>query len=118
MSALLEIAEIKTYYGQSQVLFGMSLAVNAGEVVTLMGRNGMGKTTTIRSVMGLTPCRDGRIFFGGRQQRDHHAHTRHVRLYGGHAVLEQLRASDVLLKGRSVLHRRLGYTVKLLVQPV
>jgi branched-chain amino acid transport system ATP-binding protein len=70
MSALLEIAEIKTFYGQSQVLFGMSLAVNAGEVVTLMGRNGMGKTTTIRSVMGLTPAREGRICFGGREIQD------------------------------------------------
>ena len=70
MSALLEIAEIKTFYGQSQVLFGMSLAVNAGEVVTLMGRNGMGKTTTIRSVMGLTPAREGRIYFGGREIQD------------------------------------------------
>ena len=67
MTALLEIAEIKTYYGQSQILFGMALAVNAGEVVTLMGRNGMGKTTTIRSVMGLTPAREGRIFFDGRE---------------------------------------------------
>jgi len=66
MTALLEIAEIKTFYGQSQILFGMALAVNAGEVVTLMGRNGMGKTTTIRSVMGLTPAREGRIVFDGR----------------------------------------------------
>ncbi len=70
MSALLEIAEIKTFYGQSQVLFGMSLAVKAGEVVTLMGRNGMGKTTTLRSVMGLTPARDGRIYFDGREIHD------------------------------------------------
>ena len=67
MTALLEIADIRTYYGQSQILFGMALAVNAGEVVTLMGRNGMGKTTTIRSVMGLTPAREGRIFFDGRE---------------------------------------------------
>ncbi|MFO0987435.1 MAG: ABC transporter ATP-binding protein [Alphaproteobacteria bacterium] len=67
MKALLEISEIKTFYGQSQILFGMGLAVNAGEVVTLMGRNGMGKTTTIRSVMGLTPAREGRIFFDGRE---------------------------------------------------
>jgi len=70
MSGLLEIAEIKTYYGQSQVLFGMSLEVKAGEVVTLMGRNGMGKTTTIRSVMGLTPAREGRIVFDGREIHD------------------------------------------------
>jgi branched-chain amino acid transport system ATP-binding protein len=70
MKPLLEIAEIKTFYGQSQVLFGMTLAVEAGEVVTLMGRNGMGKTTTIRSVMALTPCREGRIVFDGRAIHD------------------------------------------------
>ena len=75
MSGLLEIAEIKTFYGQSQVLFGMSLEVKAGEVVTLMGRNGMGKTTTIRSVMGLTPAREGRIVFDGRAIHDLASHA-------------------------------------------
>ncbi len=75
MTALLEIAEIKTYYGQSQILFGMALTVNAGEVVTLMGRNGMGKTTTIRSVMGLTPARAGRILFDGREIREMASHA-------------------------------------------
>jgi len=63
---MLEVEGIDTAYGQSQVLFGMSLSVGAGEVVTLMGRNGMGKTTTIRSIMGLTPPRGGSIRFGGR----------------------------------------------------
>jgi len=67
---MLEIADIKTFYGQSQILFGMALTVKAGEVVTLMGRNGMGKTTTIRSVMGLTPAREGRILFEGREIQD------------------------------------------------
>ncbi len=75
MKPLLEIAEIKTFYGQSQVLFGMALAVKGGEVVTLMGRNGMGKTTTIRSVMGLTPARDGRIYFEGREIQDLPSHA-------------------------------------------
>jgi branched-chain amino acid transport system ATP-binding protein len=75
MRALLEIGEIKTFYGQSQILFSMALAVNAGEVVTLMGRNGMGKTTTIRSVMGLTPAREGRIVFDGRDIRDLPSHA-------------------------------------------
>ena len=51
---MLEVERLETSYGQSQVLFGMALSVGAGEVVTLMGRNGMGKTTTIRSIMGLT----------------------------------------------------------------
>jgi branched-chain amino acid transport system ATP-binding protein len=51
------------------VLFGMNLSVGAGEVVTLMGRNGMGKTTTVRSIMGLTPARSGSILFRNRQIR-------------------------------------------------
>jgi branched-chain amino acid transport system ATP-binding protein len=60
---MLAVKNIETFYGRSQILFGMSLAVNVGEVVTLMGRNGMGKTTTIRSIMGLTPIRTGSITF-------------------------------------------------------
>ena len=56
---LLEVESIETCYGLSQVLFGMSLSVRSGEMVALMGRNGMGKTTTIRSIMGLTPARAG-----------------------------------------------------------
>ncbi|WP_374633715.1 ABC transporter ATP-binding protein [Ferrovibrio sp.] len=62
-SLLLDVSGIDTFYGRSQVLFGMELRVNAGEVVTLMGRNGMGKTTTIRSIMGLTPAATGSIRF-------------------------------------------------------
>ena len=53
-------------YGQSQVLFGVSFAVHGGEVVTLLGRNGVGKTTTVRSIMGLLPVRAGTIVFEGR----------------------------------------------------
>ena len=67
---MLEVAAIDTAYGQSQVLFGMSLTVGGGEVVTLMGRNGMGKTTTVRSIMGLTAARAGAIRFEGRDIRD------------------------------------------------
>jgi ABC-type branched-subunit amino acid transport system ATPase component len=62
---LLEIKTIETCYGRSQVLFGISLAISTGEMVTLMGRNGMGKTTTVRSIMGLTPAMAGSIRFGG-----------------------------------------------------
>ncbi len=60
---MLQVDNIETSYGTSQVLFGMSLTVGAGEVVTLLGRNGMGKTTTIRSIMGLTPPKSGVIRF-------------------------------------------------------
>src|ERR1700748_1522995 len=66
---LLEVDGIETCYGLSQVLFGMSLSVRSGEMVGLMGRNGMGKTTTIRSIMGLTPARAGVIRFGGHDIR-------------------------------------------------
>ena len=62
---LLQLSAIETFYGPSQALFGVDLDVGEGEVVTLMGRNGMGKSTTIRSVCGLTPARGGRITFAG-----------------------------------------------------
>jgi branched-chain amino acid transport system ATP-binding protein len=67
--ALLEVSGLETRYGLSQVLFGVSLAIGRGEVVTLMGRNGMGKTTTVRSIMGLTPARRGSIRLDGEQIR-------------------------------------------------
>ncbi|MBV1698817.1 MAG: ABC transporter ATP-binding protein [Hyphomicrobiales bacterium] len=63
--ALLDVAGIETSYGLSRVLFGISLSVAAGEMVSLMGRNGMGKTTTVRSIMGLTPPAAGSIRFAG-----------------------------------------------------
>src|SRR3954463_8828780 len=65
--ALLQLSNVKTAYGRSQVLFGLSLDIAAGEMVTLMGRNGMGKTTTVRSVMGLTRARSGSIRFAGQE---------------------------------------------------
>jgi branched-chain amino acid transport system ATP-binding protein len=62
---VLALDGIETCYGLSQVLFGVSLTIAPGEMVTLMGRNGMGKTTTVRSIMGLTPARAGTIRFMG-----------------------------------------------------
>ncbi len=66
---VLDVSGIETSYGLSQVLFGVSLTIAAGEMVTLMGRNGMGKTTTVRSIMGLTPARAGSIRFTGAEIR-------------------------------------------------
>jgi len=63
---MLKVENIETSYNVSQVLFGMSLEVNDHEVVTLLGRNGMGKTTTINSIMGLVPPRAGTITFDGQ----------------------------------------------------
>jgi branched-chain amino acid transport system ATP-binding protein len=65
MAPILSVEEIYTSYGLSQVLFGVSLEVAAGECVCLLGRNGVGKTTTIRSIMGLTPPRRGRVLWKG-----------------------------------------------------
>jgi branched-chain amino acid transport system ATP-binding protein len=66
---LLVVEAIETSYGRSQVLFGVSLDVRAGEVVTLLGRNGMGKTTTFRSIMGLTQAAAGSIRMATRELR-------------------------------------------------
>ncbi|MBT5266169.1 MAG: ABC transporter ATP-binding protein [Rhodospirillaceae bacterium] len=62
---MLEVQNIETYYGETQALFGTSLSVGEGEIVALLGANGVGKTTTIRSILGLTPPRSGAILFDG-----------------------------------------------------
>ncbi len=61
MSKVLDVDKINSYYGKSHILYDVSLNVNEGEVVTLLGRNGAGKTTSLRSVIGLTPPRQGRV---------------------------------------------------------
>jgi branched-chain amino acid transport system ATP-binding protein len=64
---MLEVRDLQTSYGRSQVLFGISLEVPASTVVSLLGRNGMGKTTTVRSIMGITRPKSGRITFEHRE---------------------------------------------------
>ena len=64
---ILAVEGINTYYGSSHILFDVSLAIQAGEVVVLLGRNGAGKTTTLRSIMGLTPPKTGSITFKGEK---------------------------------------------------
>jgi branched-chain amino acid transport system ATP-binding protein len=66
---MLEVRDLQTAYGRSQVLFGVSLEIAPSQVVSLLGRNGMGKTTTVRSIMGITPPRDGAISFEGKALR-------------------------------------------------
>jgi branched-chain amino acid transport system ATP-binding protein len=66
---LLDVSAIETSYGLSRVLFGLSLKIAPGEMVGLLGRNGMGKTTTVRSIMGLTPAAAGSIRFCGQEIR-------------------------------------------------
>ena len=64
---ILEVNDIYTAYGLSQILFGVSLKVQEGEVIALLGRNGVGKTTTLRSIMGLTPPKSGSIKWRGKE---------------------------------------------------
>jgi branched-chain amino acid transport system ATP-binding protein len=66
---MLRVEGLQTRYGRSQVLFGVDLAIGEGEVVTLLGRNGMGKTTTVRSIMGMTRPHAGSVSFLGRELR-------------------------------------------------
>ena len=64
---MLELAEVNTYYGKSHVLFDVSLRVEEGEIVSLLGRNGVGKTTTLSTIMGLAPLRSGKILFNRQE---------------------------------------------------
>ncbi len=63
---LLTVADLASGYGDGQVLFGLNLAIAPGTMATLLGRNGMGKTTTVRAIMGLQPCQHGTITFRGQ----------------------------------------------------
>jgi branched-chain amino acid transport system ATP-binding protein len=100
---LLAVEDIDTYYGESHILEGVSLSVAAGEVVALVGRNGVGKTTTLRSIMGLTPPRTGTIRYRGEDlSRDatHEIATRGIgwipedrRVFSRLSVAENLRIS-------------------------
>jgi len=67
MKPLLDIRGINTFYGETQALFDVSLTVGRGEVVSLLGASGAGKTTTLRSILGLTPARNGRIYFNDEE---------------------------------------------------
>ena len=63
---MLAVESLETFYGASQVLFGVTLTVERGQVATLLGRNGMGKSTTVLSIMGIIPSRKGSVRFNGR----------------------------------------------------
>ena len=76
---LLKVENLESAYGTSQVLFQINLEINAGEAVTLLGRNGMGKTTTVRSIMGLTRPKNGKVVFRG-QRIERHSPDRIARL--------------------------------------
>ena len=107
---MLQVTAIDTAYGASQVLFGVSLEVGEGEVVGLLGRNGMGKTTTVRSIMGLTPLSKGEVSFEGRlisAQPPHRVAQRGVGLVPeGRHIFPNLSAEENLVAtARNVFNR-------------
>jgi len=71
---MLKLEDVNTYYGHSHVLFDVSFNVNRNEIVALLGRNGVGKTTSLRTIMGLTPPRNGSIAFKGNEIAGKKAH--------------------------------------------
>lgn len=76
MNKILELIEINTFYDRSHILFDVSLEVSLGETVCLMGRNGVGKTTTFRSIIGLTPPKTGKVIFKGEECTAYPTHKR------------------------------------------
>ena len=66
---ILDVRNIQTFYGESQALQGVTLHLDEGETVCILGRNGAGKSTTLKSIMGLTPPRSGEVIFDGRPIR-------------------------------------------------
>lgn len=113
---ILEMKDVHTYYGTSHVLFGVSLDVDRGEVVCLMGRNGAGKSTTFRTVMGLTPPRAGTVLFQGKDVTRLKVHTK-ARLGIGYVpedrqIFPELTVRENLEIGRSSgIHRKDGWTI-------
>ena len=113
---ILEMRDVHTFYGTSHVLFGVSLDVDRGEVVCLMGRNGAGKSTTFRTVMGLTPPRAGTVLFQGKDVTRIKVHTK-ARLGIGYVpedrqIFPELTVRENLDIGRSSgIHRKDGWNV-------
>jgi branched-chain amino acid transport system ATP-binding protein len=113
---ILEIKDVHTFYGTSHVLFGVSLDVDRGEVVCLMGRNGAGKSTTFRTVMGLTPPRSGTVLFQGKDVTRLKVHTK-ARLGIGYVpedrqIFPDLTVRENLDIGRSSgIHRKDGWSI-------
>jgi branched-chain amino acid transport system ATP-binding protein len=106
---LLDLKDLNAWYGRSHVIQGVSLHVDQGEIVTLMGRNGAGKTTILRSMMGLIEKRRGQLTFGGEALLDQPAHRRYHaglafvpedrRIVAGLSVLENLRLGLLAARG-------------------
>lgn len=112
---MLALSEVHTYYGESHVLQGVSLDIQPGEIVSLLGRNGVGKTTTLRTIMGLVPPRGGQIMFKGASiagQRTYAIARRGIQLvpedraiFPRLTVRENLRTGEVQGRKRGLVSR-------------
>ena len=107
---MLEVYDLQVSYGRAQVLFGVSLAAPAGSLVCLMGRNGVGKTTLLKAIMGVLPVRAGTVTFDGRELTRLKVHER-VRLGlgyvpQGHETFPQLTVAENLQVAREAAGRR------------
>lgn len=111
MTALLQLSAVETYIGGSRILRGVDLAIAPGEVVALMGRNGVGKTTTLRSITGTLPIRSGQIRFGGERidakSPDERARAGIGYVPQGRDIFPHLTVAENLEVGL-VVHRRRG----------
>ena len=110
---ILELSRVDTFYGTSHVLQGIDLAVAERESVALLGRNGVGKTTTLRTIMGLAPARTGSIRFLGREMRgqppDGVARLGIAYVPDDHRIFPTLTADENLELARRVSHRQGGW---------
>lgn len=114
---LLDIVDLEVGYGQTQVLFDVSLAINEGEIVALIGANGAGKTTTLRSIAGLNPAWDGTVTFRGEQIQDKEAEEiakqglilcpERQALFPRMSVIDNLRVGSTLLEDESLEQQQL-----------
>ncbi len=105
---MLHLDGVETFYGNSQALFGIDFTMAAGEVVTLLGRNGMGKTTTVKTIMGMMPARKGTITFEGKEIQNRPSHViarlgfglvpEGRQIFGSLTVMENLIATEANYK--------------------
>ncbi len=117
--AYFELSDLNAWYDRSHVVQGVSLSVNQGEIVTLMGRNGAGKTTILRSIMGLIDKRSGQLIFAGESLLDAPAHRRYHaglafvpedrRIVPGLSVLENLQLGLIASKGKADIAARIDH---------
>jgi branched-chain amino acid transport system ATP-binding protein len=121
--ALLEVKDLEVAYGETQVLWGVSLAIEKGEITCLVGSNGAGKTTTLRAISGVLPIKSGKIFFSGMDITELEPHKRvelgiaHIpegrRLFPDMKVIENLKAAAYTKEARKNFNDSLEFVFNL-----